>query len=189
LLLVGPGLGWLWQRSGALQAQATKPLQPSTDTAANDLAAITPANTHPIAVTPDTGDGTIVANLPAAPTADSAAATDNLPADNSPAPATEVASAPAAESSPNSATAPRVTPSTLAAGQFASLLPSQRPSGDSTPAAPAESGSATAGTPTSDGAAWVGEVSQGFQPIAESAAGALDFLLEVLADGSDDTRG
>ncbi|MBX9789491.1 MAG: hypothetical protein K2Y37_11300 [Pirellulales bacterium] len=49
--------------------------------------------------------------------------------------------------------------------------------------------SAEATPPATEGAAWMGEVSQGFQPIAESAAGALDFLLEVLADGSNGSGG
>jgi hypothetical protein len=74
-----------------------------------------------------------------------------------------------------------------AMGEMASLLgPGQRPS----PAGDRPSASVPGATPpAAEGAAWVGEVSQGFQPIAESAAGALDFLLEVLADGSDGSRG
>ena len=171
LLLVGPGLGWLWQRSATSQAQAATatPLQSTANTPANSLAATGPRATN-------SSDAPIVAIQPAAV---------------EPAPVVEVATAPA--------TTPRATPSPSTAGQIASLLgPGQRPSddkrpsGDSGSAARAENVAAATtngSTPAADGAAWVGEVSQGFQPIAESAAGALDFLLEVLADGSDDTRG
>ena len=193
LLLVGPGLGWLWQRSATSQAQATHSQQsgatslsptaatPTNSVAANSSPAINESDS-PVAVSQQ-------AETPAAP------------ADAAPAPRAEIAAAPAA--APPKATAPRTTPSTLAAGQIASLLgPGQRPSGDKPhlgDSIAADENGAAGGADTSaknvpstgaaGGAAWVGEVSQGFQPIAESAAGALDFLLEVLADGSDDTRG
>ena len=55
---------------------------------------------------------------------------------------------------------------------------------------PSNAGSSSGATPpATEGAAWMGEVSQGFQPIADSAAGALDFLLEVLVDGGDGSGG
>lgn len=178
MLLVGPGLGWLWQRSATSQAQATTPRQTTTNTPASSLAAIRPAAIN-------NRDTVIAASQQAEAPADVAA----------PAPVAEIAAAAPSTpaTTPATAAAPRATPSTLAASQIASLLgPDQRPASDTRPsgdngaAAPAGN---TGATPAADGAAWVGEVSQGFQPIAESAAGALDFLLEVLADGSDDTRG
>lgn len=204
LLLIGPGLGWLWQRSATSQAQgstgdftrAASPASPRPHAPANTPSASLAANDKAAA-------NSVAANTSAAPmVADSFAPPVDAvgPADDAPAAVADAATnrATASASAPTASPDRRAAPSNLATGQVASLLnPGQRPAGNSNTAtrntvtrnADAAATTALGAAPAEDGAAWVGEVSQGFQPIAESAAGALDFLLEVLADGTDDTRG
>ncbi|MGD9645901.1 MAG: hypothetical protein AB7U73_09320 [Pirellulales bacterium] len=164
LLIASPALGWLWRQASDTDGQPIAATAGKASSAVDD---------HAFRATDGTEHGPIakVASVPMR-TPDTVRVADAGPD------AASVATSDASEDS-TIKTKPENS-ATRGVDEMASLLG---------PPHDAIDGSLGETPPAAEGAAWVGEVSEGFQPIAESAAGALDFLLEVLADGSDGSRG